>query len=217
MIPWLPLDGGFRVRNPKCRVAATVGTDRFTNSQGDTDYLQSGRLCGIEEVDGFSPCHLSHGCYSRCRPRPSKPFGFPHRGREHYPNRRDWCRANFAIPDFEFVNDHAYFDYQRDRVFIRTNEALRKSKRREQRTKGEKNTRVDRSRNQHFTVSIPQTRTWLAYPMGDCRDWRSIFVSHEVVSDATLPASPRLGTTAARARSGSFRATTCSWRSSSTV
>jgi predicted RecB family nuclease len=50
-------------------------------------------------------------------------------------NRREWCRATFAIENFEFVNERAYFDYQRDKVFIRTNHfgkrsvALRNTKR----------------------------------------------------------------------------------------
>jgi len=34
-------------------------------------------------------------------------------------SRREWCRAEFEVPDFDFVNERAYFDYQRDRVYIR--------------------------------------------------------------------------------------------------
>jgi len=40
-------------------------------------------------------------------------------------SRREWCQASFAIPSFEFVNDRAYFDYQRDRVFIRSSKRLK--------------------------------------------------------------------------------------------
>ena len=39
-------------------------------------------------------------------------------------SRREWCKAEFAVPDFEFINDCTRFDYQRDRVFIRTNQTL---------------------------------------------------------------------------------------------
>jgi predicted RecB family nuclease len=42
-------------------------------------------------------------------------------------NRREWCKPEFSIPDFEFINERAYFDYQRDRVFIRTSKSLKKS------------------------------------------------------------------------------------------
>jgi hypothetical protein len=37
---------------------------------------------------------------------------------------------NFAHPEFEFVNNCAYFDYQRQRVFVRTNKTLKKHLRR---------------------------------------------------------------------------------------
>ncbi|MBI3014397.1 MAG: TM0106 family RecB-like putative nuclease [Candidatus Tectomicrobia bacterium] len=42
-------------------------------------------------------------------------------------SRREWGRAKFAVSDFEFVNERAYFDYQRDRVFIRTSKSLKRS------------------------------------------------------------------------------------------
>jgi len=58
-------------------------------------------------------------------------------------NRREWCRAQFAVPDFEFVNERAYFDYQRDRVFIRTSKSLKKSMLRRRGSKGKKNLRAN--------------------------------------------------------------------------
>jgi hypothetical protein len=42
-------------------------------------------------------------------------------------SRPHWCCVDFAVPDFEFVNQRAYFDYQRDRVYIRTSKCIRKS------------------------------------------------------------------------------------------
>jgi predicted RecB family nuclease len=39
-----------------------------------------------------------------------------------------WGRVNFVHPDYEFVNNCAYFDYQSERVYVRTSERLRKNK-----------------------------------------------------------------------------------------
>jgi hypothetical protein len=64
-------------------------------------------------------------------------------------SRREWCKADFAIADFGFVNDRAYFDYQRDRVFIRTNKTLRTSKSRKRRKQGKKHLRV----NSHIEIT----------------------------------------------------------------
>jgi predicted RecB family nuclease len=40
--------------------------------------------------------------------------------------RREFGRGNFAFPELEYVNQCAYFDYQRDKVFLRTNPTLRR-------------------------------------------------------------------------------------------
>jgi predicted RecB family nuclease len=37
-----------------------------------------------------------------------------------------WGRVPFVHPDYEYINKCAYFDYQRDRVYIRTSKILRK-------------------------------------------------------------------------------------------
>jgi len=39
---------------------------------------------------------------------------------------RKWRRVNFVHSDYEFINNCAYFDYQRERVFIRTSPSLRR-------------------------------------------------------------------------------------------
>ena len=39
---------------------------------------------------------------------------------------REIPRSSFALPDLQFVNQCAYFDYQREKVFLRTNDAIRK-------------------------------------------------------------------------------------------
>jgi len=60
-------------------------------------------------------------------------------------SRRDWCSPQFAVPDFAFINERAYFDYQRDRVFIRTNKALKRRRIRRRGRKRYKNLYVNRS------------------------------------------------------------------------
>jgi predicted RecB family nuclease len=38
-----------------------------------------------------------------------------------------WCRPKFALQDFDHVNRCSYFDYQRDKVFVRTSKAVRRA------------------------------------------------------------------------------------------
>jgi predicted RecB family nuclease len=40
-------------------------------------------------------------------------------------SRHQWCRPKFALQDFDHINRCAYFDYQRDKVFVRTSKAIR--------------------------------------------------------------------------------------------
>jgi predicted RecB family nuclease len=42
-------------------------------------------------------------------------------------SRREWCRTTFAIQDFDHVNRCAYFDYQREKVYLRTSKAVRRA------------------------------------------------------------------------------------------
>ncbi|MEM7133870.1 MAG: TM0106 family RecB-like putative nuclease [Chloroflexota bacterium] len=39
-----------------------------------------------------------------------------------------WRKLDFAHPDFEFINKRAYFDYQQERVYIRSSKTIRKAK-----------------------------------------------------------------------------------------
>jgi len=41
-------------------------------------------------------------------------------------NRRAFPHAKFSLPDFDHVNQCAYFDYQREKVFLRTSKAIRR-------------------------------------------------------------------------------------------
>src|SRR5262249_55587817 len=67
--------------------------------------------------------------------------------KDDYPPERSWGPIHFAHPDFEHVNDCAYFDYQRERVYVRTNETIRRSKRRDT---GSKNRKL--RCNRHFAL-----------------------------------------------------------------
>jgi predicted RecB family nuclease len=42
-------------------------------------------------------------------------------------SHREWCRVKFAVQDFDHVNRCAYFDYQRERVYLRTSKAVRRA------------------------------------------------------------------------------------------
>jgi predicted RecB family nuclease len=53
--------------------------------------------------------------------------------------RRDWCRADFAVPDFGFINERAYYDYQRNRVYVRTSKTIRRSQVKQKARKGTRN------------------------------------------------------------------------------
>jgi predicted RecB family nuclease len=45
-------------------------------------------------------------------------------------NDRKWRRVCFFHPDFAYINNCAYFDYQRQRVFVRTSRTLKKNHKR---------------------------------------------------------------------------------------
>jgi predicted RecB family nuclease len=58
--------------------------------------------------------------------------------------RPDWGEMVFALPDFSFVNERAYFDYQRDKVFVRTNKTLQRGRDQKGTKRWKKNRRVNR-------------------------------------------------------------------------
>jgi len=59
-------------------------------------------------------------------------------------SRPEWGKAAFALPEFSFVNERAHFDYQRDKVFIRTSKILRRGQGRKGTKRWKKNRRVNR-------------------------------------------------------------------------
>ena len=42
-------------------------------------------------------------------------------------SRREFCQAKFTIQDFDHVNQCAYFDYQREKVFLRTSKVVKRA------------------------------------------------------------------------------------------
>lgn len=59
-------------------------------------------------------------------------------------SRPEWGRADFVIPDFALINNCAYFDYQRNKVYIRTNPHLKRSQTRRHRKQDKKHLAVNR-------------------------------------------------------------------------
>jgi predicted RecB family nuclease len=81
--------------------------------------------------------------------------------------RKKWGRVNYVHSDYEFINDCAYFDYQRERVFVRTSTALRRRKAKAHRSRNRR-ARV----TQHVMVSggpCPscQSKEVVAVPKGE--------------------------------------------------
>src|SRR5208337_2459543 len=69
---------------------------------------------------------------------------------ERWANNRNWGRVNFFHSDYAFINRCGYFDYQRDRVYVRTSKTLKKNRRRKkfgkQKFRVTKHTRIISSR-----------------------------------------------------------------------
>ena len=50
-------------------------------------------------------------------------------------SHREWCKANFSLPDFNYVNLLSHFDYQREKVYVRTSPVLKRSRLRKRKKK----------------------------------------------------------------------------------
>ena len=61
------------------------------------------------------------------------------------PDYRKWSRVRFACPDFDFINKCSYFDYQRQRVHVRTSPAVRQAEKRRRGGGAKKKLRVSQS------------------------------------------------------------------------
>ena len=116
----LLLDCHGGVRPAKHRMEEAVGDHRCSDVKGYAHDLQHGGLSGLTEGDRVS-LYLCPSPPAQTRPRRHARASVV-RVEEIEPpsSRREWGRAEFAVPDFEFINNCAYFDYQRDRIFSRT-------------------------------------------------------------------------------------------------
>jgi predicted RecB family nuclease len=138
--------------------------------------------------------------YAVCGSRPGAIEPFTYDGRpisgiqDSVPRfRRTFCKPDFAIADFAFANDRAYFDYQRDRVYLRTNRALRRNLTKRLHKRGKKNLRPNRKvviaaqecprcagRDLALTADFRLAR--LAYDLwvgrGGLRRWVTRFTTH---------------------------------------
>jgi predicted RecB family nuclease len=65
-----------------------------------------------------------------------------------FPAGRQWGRVRFMLRDYDHINQAAYFDYQRDRIYIRTNDRLRQLHRQTNRQKNRKY-----RPSQHFQIT----------------------------------------------------------------
>jgi predicted RecB family nuclease len=63
-------------------------------------------------------------------------------GDEALRSKHEWGKKKFAIPEFDVITKCAYFDYQRSKVFIRTNPALRQIRRRQRKSERKPGYRV---------------------------------------------------------------------------
>jgi predicted RecB family nuclease len=93
-------------------------------------------------------------CSSSCEPRKVSEEGLAIARVEaisHQSPRPDWGDMVFALPDFSFVNERAHFDYQRDKVFVRTSKTLQ----RDQGRKGTKRWKKNRRVNREVEISTP--------------------------------------------------------------
>src|SRR5262249_17391438 len=66
------------------------------------------------------------------------PLGFVADLDELAQSRKKWGRVSYVHSDYEFINDCAYFDYQRERVFVRTSTGLRRRTREQGKSRNRK-------------------------------------------------------------------------------
>ena len=81
--------------------------------------------------------------------------------------RRTWCKAEYFIPEFAEINDCAYFDYQRDKVYVRTSRILARVSRRRKRRKRRGNSGSTSGSNSPSTSAPIASRSNSSRAMGE--------------------------------------------------
>lgn len=66
-------------------------------------------------------------------------------------NNKKWCKTDYQLDDFEKINSVAYFNYQRKKIYLRTNKQIKKAVQRVTK-KEKKNLKVDRQINMYYEV-----------------------------------------------------------------
>lgn len=89
-----------------------------------------------------------------------------------------WGPASFAIPEYEIINSCAYFDYQRAKVYVRTNQTV---KRNVVRKKRHKNRRTNLRPTQQVQISAQECPFCKGSNVSMTRDSRLSRVSYDLV------------------------------------
>ena len=108
-----------------------MGIDQRPRVEAEAHHLQPGRLPGTQEGHGIHSCCLCLDGDGRRETRIDErraAGGISSRDRSTWQTSASGDRTRFVHPEFSFINDCAYFDYQRERVFVRTSKTLRKRK-----------------------------------------------------------------------------------------
>jgi predicted RecB family nuclease len=136
---------GFCWTDPDASGIQSVVWRRRWEDSGDMALKEKLATYNLEDCDALR--HVAEFLYAAC-PRPSDEEQQPAvigrevvRVDEMAPEstRREWCRADFVVGDFKFINKRAYFDYQRDKVYVRTSKTLKRSRSRNRGRKGKNN------------------------------------------------------------------------------
>ena len=130
-LPGLLVDGTGRLGNPEHRLEEEVGEDPKARNGSSGSRRTTWRIVRAEAGDGVGVWRPSSPGRSFLR-GPSRsgagdPPVVPVRRTSTLDERPQVGRVNFFHPDYEYINDCAYFDYQRERVYVRTSRTLRKN------------------------------------------------------------------------------------------
>jgi len=93
-----------------------------------------------------------------------------------------WGPAIFAIPDYEIINSCAYFDYQRAKVYVRTNQTARRNVVRKRR---HRNRRTNLRPTQQVQISAQECPLCKGSNVSITRDSRLSRVSYDLVVSRT--------------------------------
>lgn len=136
---------GFRWTEPDASGIQSIVWRRRWEQTADPATKEKLRTYNIEDCEALRT--VSEFLYAVCVGAEDRPLEHPVARVEETPptsTRREWCRMDCVLSDFKFVNERAYFDYQRDRVYVRTSKVLRKSQKRNCGRKGKRNIPVNR-------------------------------------------------------------------------